>query len=223
MPATHRHEVDSGNLETRNREYNSWPPLFANMILADEINRCPPKTQAAMLESMQERQISRAERSTSCPPRLRVARKPAWNRKATYPRPSAARPLPALHQGRYRAGGGMGDREPRHDWTDGEISPVLTGDDIIHIQKLVTKFRSAIKLRYAVARPRVGPGQSKPPDFINRWRIGAPARAACHARHGGESPRDPYGRYHADRRDVQAVASGPAHRNRRQLRCQAAM
>src|SRR5205809_5297216 len=52
-------EVIQENLQTRAREYKFLPgPLFANMILADEINRTPPKTQAAMLESMQERQIS---------------------------------------------------------------------------------------------------------------------------------------------------------------------
>src|SRR5580698_8975187 len=45
--------------ETRRRQYQFLPgPLFANMLLADEVNRTPPKTQAAMLEAMQERQIS---------------------------------------------------------------------------------------------------------------------------------------------------------------------
>src|ERR1700693_509356 len=52
-------EVIQENLQTGAREYKFLPgPLFANMILADEINRTPPKTQAAMLEAMQERQIS---------------------------------------------------------------------------------------------------------------------------------------------------------------------
>src|SRR5882672_423686 len=52
-------DVIQENLQTGGREYQFLPgPLFANMILADEINRTPPKTQAAMLEAMQERQIS---------------------------------------------------------------------------------------------------------------------------------------------------------------------
>ena len=52
-------DVIQENMETHNREYKFLPgPLFANMILADEINRTPPKTQAAMLEAMQERQVS---------------------------------------------------------------------------------------------------------------------------------------------------------------------
>src|SRR6188474_1898997 len=52
-------EVIQENLETRAREYQFLAgPLFANMILADEVNRTPPKTQAAMLEAMQERQVS---------------------------------------------------------------------------------------------------------------------------------------------------------------------
>src|SRR5437762_4572071 len=52
-------EVIQEDPETRLREYRFLPgPIFANMLLADEINRTPPKTQAAMLEAMQERQIS---------------------------------------------------------------------------------------------------------------------------------------------------------------------
>src|SRR5436190_568735 len=52
-------DVIQENLVTRAREYRFLPgPLFANLILADEINRTPPKTQAAMLEAMQERQIT---------------------------------------------------------------------------------------------------------------------------------------------------------------------
>ena len=52
-------DVIQENLETRARQYTFLPgPLFANMVLADEINRTPPKTQAAMLEAMQERQVT---------------------------------------------------------------------------------------------------------------------------------------------------------------------
>src|SRR5512140_2911564 len=52
-------QVIQADLETGQRQYKFLPgPLFANIILADEINRTPPKTQAAMLEGMQERQVS---------------------------------------------------------------------------------------------------------------------------------------------------------------------
>src|SRR5437867_13322936 len=52
--------------ESGRRKYTFLPgPVFANMILADEINRTPPKTQAALLEAMQERQITRSEEHTS--------------------------------------------------------------------------------------------------------------------------------------------------------------
>src|SRR5436190_13965075 len=52
-------EVIQEDTETRQRAYRFLPgPIFANLLLADEINRTPPKTQAAMLEAMQERQVS---------------------------------------------------------------------------------------------------------------------------------------------------------------------
>ena len=78
--------------ETRRRQYQFLPgPLFANMILADEVNRTPPKTQAAMLEAMQERQISSGGQIHRCPTRSSSwPRRTRWNRKAPIrcPRPS---------------------------------------------------------------------------------------------------------------------------------------
>ena len=76
-------EVIQEDPETRERAYKFLPgPIFANMILADEINRTPPKTQAAMLEAMQERQVSAGGRCTLCPLRfLCWPRKTRWNKK----------------------------------------------------------------------------------------------------------------------------------------------
>ena len=73
--------------ETRRRQYQFLPgPLFANMILADEINRTPPKTQAAMLEAMQERQISSGGQVHQLPdPFFVLATQNPLEQEGTYP------------------------------------------------------------------------------------------------------------------------------------------
>ena len=82
-------EVIQENVETRAREYKFLPgPLFANMLLADEINRTPPKTQAAMLEAMQERQVSAGGKVHSLPsPFFVLATQNPLEQEGTYPLP----------------------------------------------------------------------------------------------------------------------------------------
>ena len=77
--------------ETRRRQYQFLPgPLFANMILADEVNRTPPKTQAAMLEAMQERQISSGGHIHQLPdPFFVLATQNPLEQEGTYPLPEA--------------------------------------------------------------------------------------------------------------------------------------
>ena len=77
--------------ETRRRQYQFLPgPLFANMILADEVNRTPPKTQAAMLEAMQERQISSGGQIHQLPdPFFVLATQNPLEQEGTYPLPEA--------------------------------------------------------------------------------------------------------------------------------------
>src|SRR6478672_7119164 len=84
-------EVIQENLETRAREYKFLAgPLFANMVLADEINRTPPKTQAAMLESMQERQVSAGGKMHPLPaPFFVLATQNPLEQEGTYPLPEA--------------------------------------------------------------------------------------------------------------------------------------
>ena len=80
-------DVIQENMETHNREYKFLPgPLFANMILADEINRTPPKTQAAMLEAMQERQVSAGGKIHKLPdPFFVLATQNPLEQEGTYP------------------------------------------------------------------------------------------------------------------------------------------
>ncbi len=85
--------IGSEILQERERrlEYQYQPgPIFANLILADEINRTPPKTQAAMLEAMQERKVTVAGQSRALPdPFLVVATQNPIEQEGTYPLPEA--------------------------------------------------------------------------------------------------------------------------------------
>ena len=84
-------EVIQEDPETRERRYRVLRgPLFANMILADEINRTPPKTQAAMLEAMQERQVSAGGKMHALPaPFFVLATQNPLEQEGTYPLPEA--------------------------------------------------------------------------------------------------------------------------------------
>ena len=88
----HRHARSSRRTRRRGqRQYKFLPgPLFANMILADEINRTPPKTQAAMLEAMQERQVSAGGKMHRLPaPFFVLATQNPLEQEGTYPLPEA--------------------------------------------------------------------------------------------------------------------------------------
>src|ERR1700719_1297646 len=84
-------DIIQENLQIGAREYKFLPgPLFANLILADEINRTPPKTQAAMLEAMQERQISAGGTIHKLPaPFFVLATQNPLEQEGTYPLPEA--------------------------------------------------------------------------------------------------------------------------------------
>jgi MoxR-like ATPase len=84
-------EVIQEVAETRSAEYRFLPgPIFANLMLADEINRTPPKTQAAMLEAMQERHVSAGGKTHHLPaPFFVLATQNPLEQEGTYPLPEA--------------------------------------------------------------------------------------------------------------------------------------
>ena len=213
-------EVIQENLQTRNREYKFLPgPLFANMILADEINRTPPKTQAAMLEAMQERQISAGGTVHTLPaPFFVLATQNPLEQEGTYPLPEAQLDRFLLYIKVDYPSGAEEWEVARRVTTGqmGEITPVLTGDDIIQIQKLVTKVPVSDQvLGYAWSLVRASrPNQVEAPDFINRWaHWGAGPRGVLTLVTAAKARAILYGRYHATVGDVQAIAK-PALRHR---------
>ncbi len=129
--------------ETRRRQYQFLPgPLFANMILADEINRTPPKTQAAMLEAMQERQISSGGQVHMLPdPFFVLATQNPLEQEGTYP-------LPEAQLDRFLLYIKVGYPKATEEWDiarrvttgkQGTIAPSLSGEDIVRLQKLVLR------------------------------------------------------------------------------------
>jgi MoxR-like ATPase len=213
-------EVIQENLETGARAYKFLQgPLFANMILADEINRTPPKTQAAMLEAMQERQVSAGGTTHKLPmPFFVLATQNPLEQEGTYPLPEAQLDRFLLHiKVDYPSG--------RDEWdiarrvTIGQlekISPVLSGDDIVQLQQLVTRVPVSDQvLGYAWALARASrPNTVEAPDFINRWVAwGAGPRGVLTLVTAAKARAILYGRYHATVGDVQAVAK-PALRHR---------
>ena len=126
---------------TKERSYNFVKgPIFANMVLGDEINRTPPKTQASMLESMQERMVSAGGNTYELPkPFFVLATQNPLEQEGTYP-------LPEAQLDRFLLFIKVGYPTASEEWdiarkvTSGElgdISPVVSAEDIISAQKLV--------------------------------------------------------------------------------------
>jgi MoxR-like ATPase len=213
-------EVIQENLQTGAREYKFLPgPLFANLILADEINRTPPKTQAAMLEAMQERQVSAGGQSHQLPsPFFVLATQNPLEQEGTYPLPEAQLDRFLLYV-RVNYPSGAEEWEVARRVTTGglgKITPVLSGAEIIEFQQLVTRVPVADQvLGYAWALVRASrPGAPEAPDFVNRWvNWGAGPRGVLTLVTCAKARAILYGRYHATVGDVQAVAK-PALRHR---------
>src|SRR4029434_5668072 len=136
-------EVIQENPETHERAYKFLPgPVFANLLLADEINRTPPKTQAAMLEAMQERQVSAGGQSHRLPsPFFVLATQNPLEQEGTYPLPESQLDRFLLY---IRVDYPTGPEEweiARRVTTGqmGDIQTCVTGDEIIRLQELVLR------------------------------------------------------------------------------------
>jgi len=206
-------EIIQENLETGGRAYKFLPgPVFANMLLADEINRTPPKTQAAMLEAMQERQVSAGGTIHKLPaPFFVLATQNPLEQEGTYPLPEAQLDRFLLYIKVDYPSGAEEWEIARRVTTGGmgSISPVMSGEEIIEYQKLVSRVPVSDQvLGYAWALVRASrPGAPEAPDFVNRWvNWGAGPRGVLTLVSAAKARAILYGRYHATAGDVQAVA-----------------
>jgi MoxR-like ATPase len=213
-------DIIQENLQTGAREYKFLPgPLFANLILADEINRTPPKTQAAMLEAMQERQISAGGTIHKLPaPFFVLATQNPLEQEGTYPLPEAQLDRFLLYiRVDYPSASEEWDIARRI--TTGQledVQPIVTGSEILEMQQLVMRVPVSDQvLGYAHALVRASrPGMKEAPEFVNRWvSWGAGPRGVLTLVTAAKARAVLYGRYHATIGDVQAVLK-PALRHR---------
>jgi MoxR-like ATPase len=177
-------EILEEDVQTGRRAFRFCPgPVFANLLLADEINRTPPKTQAALLEAMQEHRVTAAGTTYDLPsPFLVLATQNPIELEGTYPLPEAQldRFMFAINVAYPNA-----EDEPRILLaTTGddvpEVTPVLDAAAILRYQKLVRQLPVSPHVAgYAAAIIRASrPGSAEAPEFIAPWvRWGAGPRA----------------------------------------------
>jgi len=194
-------------------------PIFANIILADEINRTPPKTQAALLEAMQEKQVSVAGQSLKLDtPFFVLATQNPIEMEGTYPLPEAQLDRFMLNI--------VIDYLPEDDevevvrrTTAGPGEPVrqlFSGDDLIKAHQVVRRVPVAEEVvRYAVRLTAASrPNRDGAPDFVNEWvNWGAGTRASQFLVLGGKTRALLAGRAHVTFDDIRAMA-GPVLRHR---------
>lgn len=187
-------------------------PIFANIVLADEINRTPPKTQAALLEAMQERVVtSGGQRFTLPNPFFVLATQNPIEQEGTYPLPEAQLdrfmfniPLdyPSYQEevDVVKATTGVKEYDLQH---------ILSAEDIIGFQKVVRKIPiSDHVLEYAVKlATQTRPNSDHAPDIVRKYiSWGAGPRASQYLVLGAKCHAAIQGKYSPDVADVQAIA-----------------
>jgi MoxR-like ATPase len=213
-------EIIEENVSTRSKTFKFVRgPVFANIILSDEINRTPPKTQAALLEAMQEHRVTVAgETYVLDEPFFVLATQNPIEQEGTYPLPEAQL-----------------DRFMLNLWLDypsfteeiqivtsttskyeASVKQVLSGADIIEFQNLVRGVPvSDNVIEFAVRlTDSTRPSSTNAPDYIRNWiRWGAGPRASQYLILGAKTRAILHGRFTPDIDDVKAIA-GPVLRHR---------
>jgi MoxR-like ATPase len=197
--------------EDRHFKFNRGP-LFANIVLADEINRTPPKTQAALLEAMQEKSVTVSGNRHALPnPFFVLATQNPIEQEGTYPLPEAQLdrfmfniPLdyPSYEEELQVVKGTTTVQEM-------DLKHILSGQDILVFQKLIRKIPIADNvLEYAVSlasktRPNTQNATDKVNEYIS-W--GAGPRASQYLVLGAKCNAAINGKYSPDIEDVQAIS-----------------
>jgi MoxR-like ATPase len=206
-------EVLQEDKTTGRREFRFLPgPIFANIILADEINRTPPKTQAALLEAMQEIQVTAGGRRHQLEaPFFVLATQNPIEQEGTYP-------LPEAQQDRFMFNIKVeypGEEEELMIMKmttatyKGAVERVLDGATIMRLQELVRKVPiSEHVIKYAMQFSRLTRlNNPQAPDFIKQYLAwGAGPRASQFLILGAKARAVLQGRYYASGDDIRAVA-----------------
>ena len=194
-------------------------PIFANIILADEINRTPPKTQAALLEAMQEYQVTAGgERLALDRPFFVLATQNPIELEGTYPLPEAQldRFMFNIVIDYLSAEEELEVALSTTSREEASLQTVLDGEDVLAFQRVVKKvFVPQNVAQFAVNLVRgTRPGNPEAPDFVHEWvSWGAGLRATQNLLLGGKVRAVFQGRYNVAIEDIQAL-SHPVLRHR---------
>ncbi|MFT6112573.1 MAG: MoxR-like ATPase [Bacteroidia bacterium] len=197
--------------ETRSLKFNKGP-VFANIVLADEINRTPPKTQAALLEAMQEKSVTISGTNYPLPkPFFVLATQNPIEQEGTYPLPEAQldRFMFNMVLDYPSAEEEINIVKATTSSSSATVSNIVSGEEIIAFQELVKRVPVADNVyEYAVSlvrRTRAGRDQAT--DKINEYvEYGAGPRASQYLIIGAKAHALISGKYSPDIEDVQAVA-----------------
>src|SRR5678815_3454529 len=187
-------------------------PIFANIVLADEINRTPPKTQSALLEAMQEHRVTIQGRTYKLEEPFYVfATQNPIELEGTYPLPEAQLDRFMFHI--------VIDHPPEDEEFDvvrtttailePQFERPVSGPDLVAFQRLVRRVPAAEPvIRYALDLVRMTrPKGKNPPDVVKKWvAFGASVRAAQYLILGGKARALTNGRYHVSFEDIRALA-----------------
>src|SRR5207302_8893487 len=188
-------------------------PVFANVILADEINRTPPKTQAALLEAMQEHQVTAGGKQHRLPqPFFVLATQNPIEQEGTYPLPEAQ-----LDRFMFNINVGYPSEDEEFQivrlTTQGltvDLQHILSGEEIIALQEIVRKVPDADHvIRYALQFTRLTRRTEGGaiPDFVKEYvGWGAGPRASQYLILAGKARALLKGRYHVSTEDIRQVA-----------------
>lgn len=206
-------DIIGAEILDQNREFKFIKgPLFANIILADEINRTPPKTQSALLEAMQELAVTTAGRTFQLErPFFVLATQNPIEQEGTYP-------LPEAQLDRFMFNIRMD--YPSYDEElsvvksttvdkDVELQPVITADEILQYQELIRRLPiSDHVLQYCVGlASATRPNTERATETVNQYLSwGAGPRASQFLVIGAKCHAALRGKYSPDEEDVQAIA-----------------
>jgi MoxR-like ATPase len=187
-------------------------PVFANIVLADEVNRTPPKTQAALLQAMQEHQVTAGGETHALPsPFFVLATQNPIEQEGTYPLPEAQ-----LDRFMFELRVGYPSQEEEEAIVESttadstaSVSPVLTAEDVLALQHLVRRIpvtKALVAAAVGLVR-RTRPAEATAPAFIKEYvSWGAGPRASQYLVLGAKARAALDGRPLADYDDLKAVA-----------------
>lgn len=206
-------EVLQQDMETGERFFRFQKgPLFGNLVLADEVNRTPPKTQSALLEAMEERQVTIGQVTHKLPsPFFVLATQNPIEQEGTYPLPEAQLDRfmlkillnypSAEDESKIVEKASSGDRVT--------LSPVIKGEELEAMQRLIRKVpisKTCVDYAATIVR-RSRPGSAEIPEqLVDKISFGAGPRASIFLASSAKARAVLHGRQHVTTEDIAAMA-----------------